>query len=189
MCVVINNSSYPAVKNNNTAYRAFGKYWMQARGFLNYRLKYCWPKVFCCMSRFWMGDYEKTGGANRGPSKNLGGGHCHPGPPLRIATGYYTPLVGHEWYAGSNCACLRGPHRCFRRECCTGGQSMINTAREPYSLHPSINAKHGVGQVATALLQVFSMTLPGIDLRLQTLLGHSQPTVPSHKTNILTLVL
>jgi len=66
---------------------------------------------------------------------------------------------------------------------------MINTAREPYSLHPSINAKHGVGQVATALLQVFSMTLPGIDLRLQTLLGHSQPTVPSHNTNILTLVL
>jgi len=45
MCVVINNSSYPTVKNNNTAYHAFGKYWMQARGFLNYRLKYCWPKV------------------------------------------------------------------------------------------------------------------------------------------------
>ena len=31
--VVINNSSYPTVKNNNTAYRAFEKYWMQARGF------------------------------------------------------------------------------------------------------------------------------------------------------------
>jgi len=26
MCVVISNSSYPAVKNNNTAYYAFGKY-------------------------------------------------------------------------------------------------------------------------------------------------------------------
>jgi len=47
-CVVINNSRYPAVKNNNTAYHAFGKYWMQARGFPNYRLKYCWPKVFYC---------------------------------------------------------------------------------------------------------------------------------------------
>ena len=36
------------VKNNSTAYHAFGKYWMQARGFLNYRLKYCWPKVIYC---------------------------------------------------------------------------------------------------------------------------------------------
>jgi len=27
VCVVINNSNYPTVKNNNTAYRAFGKYW------------------------------------------------------------------------------------------------------------------------------------------------------------------
>jgi len=31
--VVINNSSFPTVKSNNTAYHAFGKYWMQARGF------------------------------------------------------------------------------------------------------------------------------------------------------------
>ena len=38
MCFVINNSSFPIVKNNNTAYHEFGKYWMQARGLLNYRL-------------------------------------------------------------------------------------------------------------------------------------------------------
>ena len=49
VCVVISNSSYPTVKNNSTAYHAFGKHWMQARGFLNYRLKYCWPKVIYCM--------------------------------------------------------------------------------------------------------------------------------------------
>jgi len=49
VCVAINNSSYPTVKNNNTAYHAFGKYRMQARGFLNYRLKYCWPKVIYCI--------------------------------------------------------------------------------------------------------------------------------------------
>jgi len=30
--VVINNSSYPTVKNNNTVCHAFGKYWMQTRG-------------------------------------------------------------------------------------------------------------------------------------------------------------
>jgi len=48
-CVVINNSSYRIVKNNNTTYHAFGKHWMQARGFLNYRLRYCWPKVIYCM--------------------------------------------------------------------------------------------------------------------------------------------
>jgi len=49
MCVVINNSGYPTFKNNNTAYHAFGKYCMQARGFLNYRLKYSWPKVTYCI--------------------------------------------------------------------------------------------------------------------------------------------
>jgi len=37
------------VKNNSTAYHAIGKYCMQARGFLNYRLKYCWPKVIYCI--------------------------------------------------------------------------------------------------------------------------------------------
>ena len=48
VCVVIISFIYPTVKNNNTTYHAFGKYWMRARGFLNYRFKYCWPKVICC---------------------------------------------------------------------------------------------------------------------------------------------
>ena len=48
MCVVTNNSHYPAVKANNPDYHAFGKYWMQARRLLNYRLKFCWLKVICC---------------------------------------------------------------------------------------------------------------------------------------------
>jgi len=50
MCVVINNSSYPTFKNNNTAYHAFWKHRMQAIGVLNYHLKYCWPKVIYCTS-------------------------------------------------------------------------------------------------------------------------------------------
>ena len=45
VCVVIKNSSYPTVKNNSTACHAFGKHWTQARGFLIYRLKYCWAKA------------------------------------------------------------------------------------------------------------------------------------------------
>jgi len=49
MCVVINNSHYLAFKTNNPAYHAFGKYWMQAKGLLNYRLKFCWLKVICCI--------------------------------------------------------------------------------------------------------------------------------------------
>jgi len=49
MCFVINNSSYPTCKNNDTAYYAFVKYRMQARGVLNYRWKYCWPKVIYCI--------------------------------------------------------------------------------------------------------------------------------------------
>jgi len=48
VCVVMNNT-LPNVKSNNTAYHAFGKCWMQAGGFLNYRSKYCWPKVIYCI--------------------------------------------------------------------------------------------------------------------------------------------
>ena len=48
LCVVINNSSHPPVKHINTANHAFGKYGMHARGFPNYHLKYCWPKVLYC---------------------------------------------------------------------------------------------------------------------------------------------
>jgi len=54
---------------------------MQTRGFLNYRLKYCWPKVFYCIcqpNEFEREIMKKQGGPNRGPSKNLGG----PCPPL-----------------------------------------------------------------------------------------------------------
>jgi len=88
LCVVINNSSYPPVKHKNIAYHAFGKYWMQAREFPNYHLKYWWPKVFYCICQ----PNELNGklrkkleGPNRGSSKNLGG-HGPPRPPLRIAT-------------------------------------------------------------------------------------------------------
>jgi len=81
VCVVINNSSFPTIKNNNTAYNAFGKHWMQARGFLNYRLKYCLPKViYCvCMStkQIRTGNKKNWGGA----SQKLGG-HGPPRPPL-----------------------------------------------------------------------------------------------------------
>jgi len=57
---------------------------MQAKGFVNYRLKYCWPKVFYCI---WQpNDLEreikkKTGGANRGPSKILEGPWPTQAPP------------------------------------------------------------------------------------------------------------
>ena len=72
VCVVINNSGYPVVKNNNTAYHAFGKYWMQARGFLNYRLKYCWPKVFYCICQPNELERETMKKKLGCPSKNLG---------------------------------------------------------------------------------------------------------------------
>ena len=89
VCVIINNCSYPAVKKTNTAYHAFGKYWMQARGFLVDRLKYTWPKCIHCVcqpNELKREIKKKTGEASRGPSKNVGG-HGPPRPPLRIATG------------------------------------------------------------------------------------------------------
>ena len=85
VCIIISNSRYPTVKNNNTAYFAFGKYWMQARGFLNYCLKYCWPKLIYCICQPNELEREikkKLGGGNRGPSKNLGEAWATQAPPL-----------------------------------------------------------------------------------------------------------
>jgi len=89
VCVVINNSSYPVVKNNNTAYYAFGKYWMQTRGFLNYRLKYCWLKVFYCIcqpNELEREIMKKNWGGQTGGQAKIWGDMAHPGP-LKIATG------------------------------------------------------------------------------------------------------
>jgi len=74
VCDVINNSSCPDVKNNNTAYRAFGKYWKQARGFLNYRLKYCWPKVIYCIfhsSKTNLNGKKNWGGVETGSQQKI----------------------------------------------------------------------------------------------------------------------
>jgi len=65
---------------------------MQARGFLNYRLKYYWPKVFYCICQ--PNDFEreimkKNWGGQTGGQAKIWGGMAHPGPLLRIATGLY----------------------------------------------------------------------------------------------------
>jgi len=55
---------------------------MQARGLLNYRLKYCWPKViYCiCQPNELEREIKKKSG---GESKNLGG-HGPPRPSLEL---------------------------------------------------------------------------------------------------------
>jgi len=61
---------------------------MQTRGFLNYRLKYCWRKVFYCICQPNEREREimtKNWGAKQG-AKQKSGGHNQPRPPLRIAT-------------------------------------------------------------------------------------------------------
>jgi len=58
---------------------------MQARGLLNYRLKYCWPKVIYCICQPNELEQEikkKTGGAKQGAKQKSGGPMAHPGPPL-----------------------------------------------------------------------------------------------------------
>jgi len=86
VCVIINNSSFPTVKNNNTAYHAFGIYWMQARGLRNYRLNYCWPKVIYCTCQ--PNELEREIKKKSGVAKQKSGGaHGQSRPPLRIATG------------------------------------------------------------------------------------------------------
>jgi len=82
----MNNSSFLTVKNNSTAYHVFENYLMQTRGSLNYRLRYCWPEVICCICEPNELEWEikkELGGL----SKNVGG-HGLPRPPLRIATAY-----------------------------------------------------------------------------------------------------
>ena len=63
---------------------------MQARGFLNYGLKYCWPKVFYCIcqpNELEQEIMKKLGG---GQAK-IWGAMAHPAPPLRIATAHMGP--------------------------------------------------------------------------------------------------
>jgi len=60
---------------------------MQARGFLNYRLKYCWPKVmFCICQPNEHGKLRKELGGQTGGQAKTWGAIAHPGLPLRIAT-------------------------------------------------------------------------------------------------------
>jgi len=88
VCVVTINFDYPTVKNNDTAYHAFGKYWMQARGFLNYRLKYCWPKVIYCRLYVYQTNLNgklrknlRRRGAKEGAKQKSAGAMTHPGLP------------------------------------------------------------------------------------------------------------
>jgi len=83
VCIVINNSSFPTVKNNNTAYHAFGKYSMQSRGLLNYLLKYCWPEVIYCRCQSNELEWEikqKSGVTKQGTKQKSGGAMAHPAP-------------------------------------------------------------------------------------------------------------
>jgi len=62
---------------------------MQARGVLNYRLKYCWLKLICSICRPNELEPEikqKTGEGKLGASQKSGGHGGPPRLPLRIAT-------------------------------------------------------------------------------------------------------
>ena len=84
VCVVISNSSFPTVKNNNTAYHALGKYWMQARGVLNYRLKNISSQklsaVYVNQTNL-NGKLRKRLGGQEGGQENIWGAMVHPDPP------------------------------------------------------------------------------------------------------------
>jgi len=78
---------------------------MQAREFLNYRLKYCWLKVFCCICQVvnqtnLNGKFKKKlGGAKQKPE----GAMVHPGFPLE------SPLLSLQMnYNKSFLKCLFG---------------------------------------------------------------------------------
>jgi len=57
---------------------------MQATGFLNYRLKYCWPKVICfiCQPNELKWEIKKkTGDSKQGVSQKSGRAMAHQVPP------------------------------------------------------------------------------------------------------------
>jgi len=67
---------------------------MQARGFVNHRLKYCWPKIIYCSLYVNQTNLKgilikNWGGAIRDQAK-IWGSHGPPRPPLRIATVFDT---------------------------------------------------------------------------------------------------
>jgi len=62
------------------------------------RLIFCWLKVVCCICQSNELEREikqKTGGASRGPAKNLGGAIAHPGLPLEPPLWRYHCCVTH----------------------------------------------------------------------------------------------
>jgi len=85
VCVVINNSSYPTVKNNHTAYHAFEKHWIQAKGFLNYRLKIFLVEsyIYCiCQPNDLKREVKKkNGGVQRVGQEKIWGAIAHTSPP------------------------------------------------------------------------------------------------------------
>jgi len=91
LCVVINIPHHPAVKINNPAHHALGKYLMQARGL---QLKFCWLKVICCslyvnQTNLIAKSSTKLGGQAGGQQK-IWGAMAHPGPSLE------SPLVAAQ---------------------------------------------------------------------------------------------
>jgi len=59
---------------------------MQARGFLNYRLKYCWPKCIYCVCQVvnqtnLNGKLRKSWGGQALGQAKIWGGMVDPGPP------------------------------------------------------------------------------------------------------------
>jgi len=63
---------------------------MQARGLLNYRLKYCWPKVIYCICH--PNELEREITKKLGVQAKIWGGMAHPDLPLRISTGHELSL-------------------------------------------------------------------------------------------------
>jgi len=58
---------------------------MQARGFLNYRLKYCWSDIYCiCQTNELKREIKKKNwwGKKQGANQKPGGVMAHPGLPL-----------------------------------------------------------------------------------------------------------
>jgi len=86
VCVVIINFIYPTVKNKNTAYHAFGKYWMKSRGFSKVSFKILLPEGY--LLYVYQTNLNGKLRKNWGAKQKSGGAWPTQPPPHRIATGY-----------------------------------------------------------------------------------------------------
>jgi len=88
------------------------------------------------------------------------------------------------WAPASSCLRHQGPCGCFRRQCCTGGESMKQHHAWSVFLHPPINAKYEAGQATSNDFKSWVWSWARIEPNLPALLVRAQPAASLRRSSI-----